>query len=56
MSKLHRPAASARAPINWVRRRARRLESFFRCTRREAVASAWQDWAALRAPASWWTH
>ena len=56
MLKPYRAASAARSPLNWVRRRARRLERFFRCTRREAVASAWQDWAALHASLPEWMH
>jgi hypothetical protein len=30
--------------ITWVKRRARRLETFFNVPRRQAVAEAWLDW------------
>lgn len=42
-----RNIAASRSPLNWVRRRARRLEHFYSVTRREAVSSAWHDWASF---------
>lgn len=30
--------------LSWVKRRARRIQQFYRVSRREAVCSAWLDW------------
>lgn len=58
MHKPYRTVDAARSPINWVRRRARRLQRCFHVNRHEAVLNAWQDWAAFNplAVRSAWTH
>lgn len=38
-------ATYARAPLGWIKRRARRLQKFYGITRRIAVFDAWRDYA-----------
>ncbi|QSI33323.1 hypothetical protein GNX71_28665 [Variovorax sp. RKNM96] len=58
MANNLRNIEAAQSPVNWVRRRARRLERFYQVSRREAVANAWQDWASFHpiAARSAWVH
>lgn len=44
MNRPYQTVNAARSPLNWVRRRARRLQRFYAISRREAVDNAWQDW------------
>lgn len=46
-ARPYQASSAARSPLNWVRRRARRLQNFYAISRREAVDNAWQDWGML---------
>lgn len=40
------------APLSWIKRRARRLARFYVISRREAVASAADDWTVFNPAAA----
>jgi hypothetical protein len=33
--------------LYWIKRRARRLQAFYKVSRRVAIYDAWQDWIAF---------
>ncbi|MCB1998420.1 MAG: hypothetical protein KDG57_21540 [Rhodoferax sp.] len=38
------PERYARPPLRWIKRRARRIERFYKVTRRLAIHDAWLDY------------
>jgi hypothetical protein len=47
MSHFH-PRTYPRTRFAWIRARARRIQRFYKITRRLAVYDAWQDWITFQ--------